>query len=227
MWRQRLGDGQRCHVALSPWYRFTGKGDGDLAPGSTGIDGRRQAVATGPWTWLCQVHGAAVVVVDGPGDHAGVRADAAVTAVPGAILAVTVADCAPVALLAEDAVGVVHAGWRGLRAGVVQAAVDALRRLGAGPLEAVIGPCIRPRCYEFNDPELAWVARELGEGVVAKTADGRPALDVAAAVRLALAAEGVHDWIDTGVCTACSPVHWSHRRDGDHRRQALVAALAP
>lgn len=149
------------------------------------------------------------------------------TAVPGAILAVTVADCAPVALLADGAVGVVHAGWRGVRAGVVQAAVDALRRLGAGSVQAVIGPCIRPRCYEFDGPELASMARELGEGVRSLTADGRPALDVAAAVRSALAGEGVHEWTDAGVCTACSPVHWSHRRDADHRRQALVAAVAP
>lgn len=209
------------------WHRFTGCGDGDLAPGSTGIERRRQAVATGAWTWLRQVHGAGVVVVDHPGDHTGVRADAAVTTVPGAILAVTVADCAPVALLADGAVGVVHAGWRGLRAGVVQAAVEALRGLGGGTVHAVIGPCIRPRCYEFDEAELASVARVLGEGVRARTADGRPALDVAAAVRLALAAEGVHDWSDDGVCTACSPGHWSHRRDGDRRRQALVAALAP
>lgn len=210
-----------------PWHRFTASGDGDLAPGSTGIERRRQAVASGAWTWLRQAHGAAVVVVEQPGEHAGVRADAAVTTVPGAILAVTVADCAPVALLADGAVGVVHAGWRGLRAGVVQAAVDALRRLSAGPVHAVIGPCIRPRCYEFDDAELASVARVLGEGVRARTADGRPALDVGAAVRLALATEGVHDWTDDGVCTACSPVHWSHRRDGDRRRQALVAALVP
>lgn len=212
---------------MRAWHRFTGSGEGDLAPGSPGIDRRRQAVAAGAWTWLRQVHGAAVVVVDRPGDHSGVLADAAVTTVPGAILAVTVADCAPVALLADDAVGVVHAGWRGLRAGVVQAAVEAFRRLSAGPVHAVIGPCIRPPCYEFDDAELASVARVLGEGVRARTADGRPALDVAAAVRLALVAEGVHDWTDEGVCTACSPVHWSHRRDGDRRRQALVAALAP
>ncbi|CAN5131743.1 hypothetical protein BH24ACT1_BH24ACT1_04720 [soil metagenome] len=168
-----------------------------------------------------------MAVVEEPGDNIGVRADATVTAVPGAILAVTVADCAPVALLGEGAVGVVHAGWRGLRAGVIQAAVGAVRGLGAGPLRAVIGPCIRPRCYEFDDAELASVARALGEGVRSQTAAGRPALDLAAGVRLALAAEGVHEWTDTGVCTACSPVHWSHRRDGDGRRQALVAALVP
>lgn len=208
------------------WHRFTGCADGDLTPDSIGVDGRRRAVASGPWTWLRQVHGATVVVVDGPGDQVGVPADAAVTTSPGAVLAVTVADCAPVALLAEAAVGVVHAGWRGLRAGVVPAAVDAIRHLGAGPLKAVIGPCIRPRCYELGAAELASVVDALGDGVSGRTADGRPALDLAAGVRMALAAEGVDECIDTGVCTACSPGHWSHRRGGDRQRQALVAALA-
>lgn len=212
---------------MTGWHRFTGCAEGDLAPGSPGVDRRRQAVATGPWTWLRQVHGATVVVVDRPGQHAGVPADAAVTSSPGAVLAVTVADCAPVVLLAEEAIGVVHAGWRGLRAGVVPAAVAALRRLGAGPLRAVVGPCIRPRCYEFGAAELASVAGALGEGVRARTADGRPALDVAAGVRLALAAEGVSECTDAGTCTACSPFHWSHRGAGDGRRQAVVAGVAP
>lgn len=173
------------------------------------------------------MHGADVVVVDRPGEHAGVPADAAVTRSPGAVLAVTVADCAPVVLLADGAIGVVHAGWRGLLCGVVPAAVAALRRLAPGPLRAVIGPCIRPRCYGFGDAELASLVAALGEGVRARTAEGRPALDMAAGVRLALAAEGVVECADTGTCTACSPVHWSHRGAGDRRRQALVAMLSP
>ena len=83
-------------------------------------------------------------MVTEPGEHAGTHADAALTVTPGCTLAVMTADCAPVALLADEAVGVVHAGWRGLLAGIVEQAVDAIRTLGAGPsLRAVIGPCIR------------------------------------------------------------------------------------
>jgi YfiH family protein len=175
---------------------------------------------------LRQEHGATAVVVDEPGDQAGARADAAVTAVPGAVLAVTVADCAPVALLAERAVGVVHVGWRGLLAGVIPAAVDALRCLDGGPVRAVIGPSIRPPCYEFGDREMVPMIEALGEGVRAQTPDGRTALDVAAGVLLALAAAGVTDCIDSGLCTTCSPGHWSHRGRGDRQRHALVAALA-
>ena len=58
---------------------------------------RRPRSSTDPWTWLRQVHGAGVVIVTEPGEHAGAQADAAVTAVPGAVLAVQTADCAPVA----------------------------------------------------------------------------------------------------------------------------------
>lgn len=207
------------------WHRYTGRAEGDLAPDSIGVDRRRHAVAAEPWTWLRQEHGATAVVVSEPGDQAGARADAAVTAVPGAVLAVTVADCAPVALLAGGAVGVVHAGWRGLLAGVIPAAVDALRSLDEGPVRAVIGPCIRSSCYEFGAGELAPVVEALGEGVRAQTSDGRPALDVAAGVRLALADVGITDCVDSGLCTTCSPGHWSHRGGGDRQRQALVVAL--
>lgn len=180
-----------------------------------------------PWTWLRQVHGAGVVVVGEPGASAGAEADAAVTAVPGVAVSVTVADCAPVALLADGAVGVVHAGWRGLAAGVVPAALHALRELTDAPVRAVVGPCVRPGCYEFGEADLDALAAVLGDGVRATTTDGRPALDVPAGVRAALAAAGVDDVEDAGVCTACSPDHWSYRAAGDRDRQALVAWLAP
>src|SRR6185295_8218635 len=89
-----------------------------------------------------------------PAEDAGVEADAAVTSVPGAAIAVQTADCVPIALLADGAVGVVHAGWRGLAAGVVEGAVQMLREAGDGPVRAAIGPCIRARCYEFGASDL-------------------------------------------------------------------------
>jgi polyphenol oxidase len=206
---------------------FTDRSHGDLAVGSAGVLDRRRQVVPGPWTWLRQVHGGRVVVVEHPGQHAGEEADAAVTATPGAVLAVQVADCAPVALLADAAVGVVHAGWRGLVAGVVPAAVEAMRDLGAGEIRAVVGPCIRPGCYEFGPDDLDRVAAVLGDVVRVRTDDGRPALDVPAAVRTALQRAGVTDVSDDGVCTACSDEHWSHRAAGDEARQAVVAWVEP
>jgi hypothetical protein len=203
--------------------------DGDLsidAP-QPDLDRRRRAVVDRPWTWLRQVHGARVVRVEAPGEHAGVDADAAVTSVPGAAIAVQTADCVPVALTADGAVGVVHAGWRGLAAGVVEAAVRALGEAGSGPVRAEIGPCIRARCYEFGKADLDLVVERLGDGVRATTAWGTPALDVVQAATAALRGAGVTDVVDSGVCTACSPVHFSHRARGETGRQALVAWLGP
>lgn len=208
-----------------PVWRFTGRTEGDLSSAAQGVEARRRAVVDLPWTWLRQVHGSEVVVVERPGEHAGRAADAAVTAVPGAAVAVQAADCAPVVLLGSGVVGVVHAGWRGLVAGVLVAAVDVMRRLGAGTVQAVVGPCIRPSCYEFGGDDLEVAATVLGGGVRACTAGGRPALDLPGAVRRSLAGAGVHDVADQGVCTACSTQHWSHRARADRERQAAVAWL--
>jgi purine-nucleoside/S-methyl-5'-thioadenosine phosphorylase / adenosine deaminase len=174
-----------------------------------------------PFTRLHQVHGTRVVVVTEPAEHAGTDADAALTVTPGCALAVMTADCAPVALLADEAVGVVHAGWRGLLAGIVEQAVDAIRTLGAGPsLRAVIGPCIRAGCYEFRGSERDALAARYGDAVLAETMWGTPALDVVAGVEAALAAAGIGAVQIGGGCTACDRTWFSHRARGDAGRQA-------
>ncbi len=173
------------------------------------------------WAWLRQVHGANVEVFDAP-RSALPDADAAVTTRAAIPLVVLVADCAPIALVAGDAVGIVHAGWRGVEAGVVRAAVDAVRARTAGPIRAVLGPCIRPARYEFASADLTRLARTLGPHVVAETDDGRPAFDLPAAVRHALTAAGVEEIDDVAVCTASSSEHFSYRRDGRTGRQGMV-----
>ncbi|MEO6988387.1 MAG: polyphenol oxidase family protein [Aquihabitans sp.] len=183
---------------------------------------RRRAVCDAPWTWVRQVHGANVVVATEPGQHAGAVADAVVTATPGVVVAVHTADCAPVFFEGDGAIGVAHAGWRGLVAGVLEATVEAMADLGHRPRSARLGPCIRTRCYEFGRPELEQVAAAYGPSVRGETAWGTPALDLAAGVRAAC--ERLDITVDdTGICTACSPQHWSHRARADTGRQALVA----
>lgn len=211
---------------------FTGRAEGDMGHGGEyvvsvrpEVEARRRAVVDLPWTWLRPVHGADVVLVRGPGDQAGASADAAVADVAGCALAVLAADCAPVALASpEGVIGVAHAGWRGAVAGVVEATVAAMRGLGATDVQAVIGPCIRPGCYAFGEAELGLVADRLGNVVRAVTATGRPALDLRAAVGVALERAGVDpDQVaDVGTCTACSPAYFSWRAGGDMARQAAV-----
>lgn len=202
---------------------------GDMAPpapdageDATGVEERWRSVVDRPAAWLRQVHGDRVVVVgDDVSGVAGLEADGAVTQSDRVALVAFTADCAPVALLSPDGpVGIVHAGWRGLVAGVVGNGVDALRRLGATDVVAVVGPCIEARCYEFGGDDLDAVARRWGDGVRATTDDGRPALDLVAGVSAALQEAGASLLASPSTCTRCSPTHWSHRRDGDRRRQA-------
>ena len=153
-----------------------------------------------------QVHGTHVIV-DGAG---GEDADGQVTTHPGVAAIVLVADCLPVALAGLDAAGVVHAGWRGLAGGVLEAGVAAL---GRGPVAAAIGPGIGPCCYE------------VGDDVRAVFATTERTLDLKAIARARLRAAGVQEIHDCGLCTACDPQRFfSHRRDrGVTGRQAGLA----
>jgi purine-nucleoside/S-methyl-5'-thioadenosine phosphorylase / adenosine deaminase len=153
-----------------------------------------------------QVHGARVVVdaddVEEADGQVSTRADVAPV--------VLVADCLPVALVAPEAVAMVHAGWRGLAAGVLEAGV---RALGRGPVAAAIGPGIGPCCYA------------VGDDVRTVFGTTEPTLDLKAIARARLAAAGVAAVHDCGLCTACEPERFfSHRRDrGLTGRQAGVA----
>jgi YfiH family protein len=223
-WSLPLDDGGSVQV------RATDRGAGDLR-----IDGepaslfaRRSAVVDRPWVWVRQVHGAEVLVVapdDDPVAVAGREADAVVTTRADVALAVHGADCGVLALSSpEGVVGVVHAGWRGLEAGVVAAAAEAVHRLGASRVEAVVGPCIGPECYEFGVEPLGRLRGVLGPEVIGTTRQGTPALDVPAALEVSLARAGVDVVGRSGRCTACAPDElWSFRARGDEARQAVVA----
>jgi YfiH family protein len=195
------------------------------------VDENRRLVArrlglVGPasWAWLRQVHGRRVVTDPVPGDAP--EADAVVSREAGRPVVVLTADCAPLALANTGAVAVAHAGWPGLERGLVQAAVRAIRAAGEGPVRAVLGPCVHPSSYAFGPDLLARLVTRFGADVAATTADGRPALDIPAAVRSALDAVGIDRFEDVGVCTAASPDHFSHRRDGVTGRQGAIAMLA-
>jgi YfiH family protein len=173
--------------------------------------------------YMRQVHGATVVHATGPWPDAQTppEADALVTDTPDLALVVLVADCVPVVLTSpEGVVGVAHAGRRGMDAGVVPAAVDAMRDLGATRVRAVLGPSICPRCYE--------VPADLREDVATRhpltasvTYAGTPALDVAAGVLAQL--DGIADARQLPGCTAERDDLYSYRRDGVTGRFAGVA----
>lgn len=194
----------------------------DAPPGE--LARRRQKMVAGEWTWLRQIHGATVVEVTAPGHRAGEEADGSVTSVPGAVLSVQSADCAPVVVAGSGVVAVAHAGWRGLTDGVIPAAVAAVRARADGPLLALLGPCIHPGGYAFGAAELAQVAAVVGDVVRAKTVDGDIALDLPAGVRASLQAAGVDELHDLSFDTAACG-WFSHRTRADSARQVTVAWL--
>jgi hypothetical protein len=148
--------------------------------------------------------------------------DAVVAVGSGSCVAVLTADCGPVALGSPEGVhAAVHVGWRGLVAGVIEAAVDAMRALGATDIVGGLGPTIHPCCYAFGPADLDAVAAVAGAGVRATSADGAPALDLPAAVRNRLDAAKVQVVVDVDRCTGCGGGGFSHRTRGDEARQAV------
>jgi YfiH family protein len=115
--------------------------------------------------WLTQEHGATVVAAHDPSDDP--VADAAWTDRPGVVCAVLVADCLPVLLCdrAGTAVGIAHAGWRGLAGGVIEHTVEAMQR-PACELIAWLGPAIGPEAFEVGqDVYDAFVQRDTAASV--------------------------------------------------------------
>ncbi len=154
--------------------------------------------------------------------HAG-EGDALVATDPASALAVLTADCAPVALGSPEGVfAAVHVGWRGLLAGVVEAAVGRMRELGAVEVAGAIGPCIHADCYEFDGIGLDQLVAVFGAEVRSRTRTGGPALDLPAAVGAALEAAGATQIPAGGACTGCAGGYYSYRARGDHGRQAMV-----
>ena len=169
-----------------------------------------------------QVHGAGVAVHDSaptpnafadPGPQLP-EVDGQATGRPGLAPLVMVADCLPVALAGTGGVAMVHCGWRGLAAGIVERGVSAVDASAAA-----IGPGVGPCCYEVGDEVLA-AFEGLGPGVSA----GRM-LDLREVARRLLDLAGVRSVIASELCTRCNPeLFYSHRRDGTRtgRQAGLV-----
>lgn len=176
------------------------------------------------WTWSRQVHGADAHVVTEPGPAPD--GDALVTAVPGLALSIRTADCCPVLMWTDHGtIAAVHAGWRGLVAGVLESTVSAIRAAGdESPLHAQIGPLIGACCYEFGDADLEVAVERLGPEVRSTTTAGSPSLDVLAGVRSVLSHAGVLASNDDPSCTRCGAGQFSHRR-GDLGRQVAAIVL--
>ncbi len=164
--------------------------------------------------WLNQVHGADVVDADQvperfPGNDMIVpRADAAITTQANRVLAIMTADCLPVVLASADglALGLAHAGWRGLAAGVLERTLAALRRRTGDDVSwrAWIGPGISQRHFEVGpDVFAAFVDEDPLTSIffAEKTARSKWMADLPGLARFRLHKAGVHNIELSGHCT--------------------------
>lgn len=227
-------------VSAAPFDSFdlgARNGDDPAAVTANRAELCRLAWLPAPPHWLRQVHGTGVLrfghALEAPRPaDAEPEADAAVTSVPGVVLAVLTADCLPVVFAAADGseVGVAHAGWRGLAAGVLEATVAAMR----GPpsrLQAWLGPAAGPLAYEIGaDVRDAFTGADpaAGDAFVA-TRPGHWRVDLYALARRRLVAAGldpaaVHGG---GLCTISDRSRfYSHRRDPRGGRMATLVYRA-
>lgn len=200
---------------------------------ATVLENRRRVRAAVPSEplWLRQVHGADVADADGslPDEPA---ADASVTATPGRVLAIMVADCLPVFITDQDGtvVGAAHAGWRGLAGGVLEHTLERLRAKAprARGWRAWVGPGIGPAAFEVGaDVREAFAAdgpEALSHFAPRPGLDGKWLANLPALALLRLRRAGVADAQACGLCTVSDPARFfSYRRDGVTGRMALLA----
>jgi hypothetical protein len=195
---------------------------------------RLAAALPAPPRWLALVHGAGVVDAEAVGEAAP-SADASFTTRPRVVCCVTVADCLPV-LLADTrarAVGIAHAGWRGLAAGVIQNTVGAMRRAIGDPraeILAYLGPAIGPQHFEVGTEVLSAMRERLPDAGSAfrPHREDRHLADLFALARQALAQVAVASVHGGGDCTASDAARfYSYRRDGRTGRHAALIWIEP
>lgn len=221
---------------------FTARVHGNLSSvgGENAVDGlqarERLRAALGVRSLLrgYQVHGTVVGRVFAGGERPGLpnalaqedserqpsfQADGYAVAAPTVAAMALTADCVPVVLGAEGAVAALHAGWRGLAAGVLEEGVHAVREVGGkGEIVAVVGPCAGVCCYE--------VGEEVHEAFNHSHRNGR-LIDLRKIAHERLLAAGVAEVRDAQACTICDERFFSHRREATHAgRQAGVAWLS-
>ena len=201
---------------------------GDMRKGAAGRERLRALVPAEP-LWLHQVHGTRVHDAGLARPSAALEGDSFVLREPGPVCAVQAADCMPVLLASDggEAIGLAHAGWRGLSAGVIEATLQAMD-VPSPRVIAWLGPAIGPRVYEVGD--------EVRDAFLASDADAAAAfvatrpnhwlLDLYAIARQRLARAGITRVFGGTLCTYSDRTQFfSFRRDRTSERMAALAWL--
>jgi YfiH family protein len=209
-----VSEGAYAELNLGPWP----EDDPQAISANHDLLAVAAGIARSDLAWGRQIHGIEVLALREPPreDDRTEDADGQATRLERVAPTVFVADCLPVALSTGDGVAMLHAGWRGLAAGILERGVAMLRGLGArGDLHVAIGPGAGACCYEAG----AEVHAAVGHSVAA-------IVDLKAAAADRLRALGARSVEDAGICTICDERYFSHRRAGGVTgRQAGVAWL--
>ncbi|WP_233841029.1 peptidoglycan editing factor PgeF [Dyella sp. 2HG41-7] len=167
--------------------------------------------------WLKQVHGTVVADLGPLPSPVEPEADAAVSHLPGTVLAILTADCLPVLFCADDGsvIGAAHAGWRGLAAGVLEETIDDMQR-PPGNVLAWLGPCIGGPSYEVGEEvRKAFLHHHpAAESAFTPTRPGHWLCDLALLARQRLEAAGVLRIYGGGFDTRGDARFYSYRREG-------------
>jgi len=197
-----------------------------LGTGSSVDDWKRAARSVGApamgVSFVSQVHGDEVLWASRPGLVG--EADAVISDVPGLLVAVRTADCVPILVAGQGVVAAIHAGWRGLAAGVIPQTMQKLQ--GAGPFVAAVGPAIGVDSYEVGEEVVNGIKSWMPEDAFVLRDRARPHVDLAAAAAHQLRSSGVSDVEIVRVCTFTDDRLWSHRREASKAgRQAAIVGL--
>ena len=175
-----------------------------------------------------QVHSRRIICPGSVTDYQE-EADGTASGDPTLALAVTVADCMPIAVhdRVTGAFAMLHSGWKGT--GILAHALDLFReRWGSDTkdVNVLLGPCIGPCCYPVDEARASEYAAEWGEASVVRGDDGSARLDLRAANHEILRRHGVSRVTDASICTGCTPRLGSYRRQGPERFIRMVAVIA-
>lgn len=140
----------------------------------------------------------------------------------GNCLLIVTADCMSIALGSPEGIyGAVHAGWRGLVAGVIENAIDRMYDYGASKVVAAIGPSIGKCCYEFSRNDASQLIDRYGESVMSLSSDGKDTVNLHSAAIQAIEKSGAELLWSSEDCTYCSGKYYSYRRGDGASRQGM------
>jgi YfiH family protein len=213
-------DSSACKWKLSRIKQVHG---GNVVVDFVGAGGSAGTAGSAVYEGTAGCEGASIPEGDaGYGEVAIPEGDAILSREHGNCLLVVTADCMSIALASQEGIyGAVHAGWRGLVAGVIENAIDRMYGYGVSKVFAAIGPSIGKCCYKFSRNDTFPLVKRYGESVIGSDSNGKDTVDIHAAAIQAIEQSGAELFWRSVECTYCSGRYYSYRRGDRLSRQGM------